>query len=371
MDYLVPRPVFQRIVPTIALTNPALLNAIAACGAFCVSNAYPNDVSPDVAAQYYNEGNALLLQALKQQPRNLELCILTALFLTVYEILNCISFEQRTHIIGIQALLQQFTFQKNENNQTMNFPSSISEACFYIVIHADLFTARMLGVLPLWSPQQWGPILSVNKPSANPTVHYWHMKIIYIISRALHLNSLGFDPVQSSTTSTNTQPIASLRRGLLNELYQWESELPTPIRPLYNLPPGDKPFPNIFFSDPISALANAYYHSAVITIYDVQTGRAPATFRTDSLSDVDCNYHARRICGIVMTSDNLAVGVVTLWCFISCSKFIHTVPERKAMLAHLDKVRKTGWSNEDFLAAVLASWGGPYWDQKMEEDPVR
>ena len=124
MDYMVPTPLFQRIVPAIALTEPALLNAIVACGAFTVSHAYPNEVGPEVAIKYYNEGNALLLEKLKEPSIDLELCTLTAILLTVYEIFNSISFDQRLHLMAIQSLLQQFTFRKSEGSDRTELKSA-------------------------------------------------------------------------------------------------------------------------------------------------------------------------------------------------------------------------------------------------------
>jgi hypothetical protein len=366
MDYMVPTPVFQRIVPAIALTEPALLNAIVACGAFTVSHAYPNEVGPDVAIKYYNEGNALLLQKLEQPSIDLELCTLTAMFLTVYEILDNISFDQRSHLMAIQSLLQQFTFRKSEDSGKTEFTSAISEACFIIVLHMDIFIARMLGLVPLYSPQQWGAMFGMTNNSKNETsVHYWYLKIIYLISKALHINSLGIDPTQSLVNSHN---VVSGRRAILHEIYEWALNLPSTLKPFFSLPVGqsvDRPFPDIYFSNPVCALAHTFYHTAIITLCDFQTGREATPFRTDDISDVDSVYHARSLCGIIMNNENMAVGLVTLWSFLACSKYIQTLPERKAMLAHLEKVRMTGWSNEMFLQSILASWGGPDWELQM------
>lgn len=366
LDYMVPTPIFQRIVPAIALTQPALLHAIAACGAYTVAHSFPDFVSVDVAVGYYNKANELLLESLQEQPRNLELCTLTALSLTIFEILSNISYELRSHIMGVQALLQQFTFRKNETLETIEFGSSVSEACFYLILHMDLLTAHLLGVLPHWSPVQWGPILGLPKSPAQPSVHYWYMKVLYLVSRAQHLNHLGYDPTQTGASGQASQQV-TVRRTILNDLYQWGADLPVPIKPLYDLPSNDKPFPDIFFSDPVCALAHAYYHSAILTLCNTQSGPAPNIFHGETLLDVDCNYHARRICGIVTTSMNTSVGVVTLWCFLLCAKHIYGLAERKAMISHLESIKKIGWSNKDFLSQMLASWGGPNWEQYMDE----
>lgn len=367
MDYMVPKPVFLRIVPAIALTEPMLLNAIVACGALTVSNAYPEEIGPEVAIKYYKEGNAMLLNSLKQKSIDLELCTLTAVFLTVYEILNNISFEQRSHLMAIQSLLQQFTFRKTHNSEKVEFTSAISEACFITVLHMDILMARLLGLVPLYRPQQWGTILGMMSTSKDETsVQYWYLKIIYLISKALHFNSLGIDPTQSHFNSYN---VISGRQAILNEIYEWELNLPPTLKPLFSLPVGqslDKPFPDIYFSDPVCALAHACYHSAIITLCDLQTGRETTPFRSDNMRDVDSFYHARSMCGIIMSNDNMAVGVMTLWCFLTCSKYFQTLSERKAILAHFEKVRMTGWSNETFLQSILASWGGPDWESQMQ-----
>lgn len=366
MDYMVPTPLFQRIVPAIALTEPALLNAIVACGAFTVSHAYPNEVGPEVAIKYYNEGNALLLEKLKEPSIDLELCTLTAILLTVYEIFNSISFDQRLHLMAIQSLLQQFTFRKSEGSDRTEFTSAISEACFIMVLHMDIFIARMLGLVPLYSPQQWGPMFGMTSNAKNETsVHYWYLKIVYLISKALHINLLGIDPTQSVVNSHN---VISGRRVILNEIYEWARNLPPTLHPLFSLPVGqslDKPFPDIYFPNAVCALAHTFYHIAIITLCDLQTGREATPFRTDSISDVDSVYHARSLCGIVINNENMTMGLITLWSFLACSKYIQTLPERKAILAHLEKVRMTGWSNEMFLQSILASWGGPNWESQM------
>lgn len=368
MDFMVPTPVFQRIVPTIALTHPALLNAIAACGAYSVVHAFPDMIGIDVALGYYKEANNLLISALNEKPRNLELCTLTALFLTIFEVLCNISYEQRTHIVGVQALLQQFTFQKDETRDKIEFSSSISEACFIIVLHMDILTSNLLGVVPYWSPQQWGPILGIGKPPLNPPVHYHYMRVLHLVSRSVHLNLLGYDPETGSTPITasgNPHDITTARRRLLNELYEWEHNLTQPLRPLYSLPPSKRVFPDIFFSDPVCALMHTYYHSGFLTLHD-QPSRPTNPFQLEEPRlDVDCNYHARRICGIVMTSENSSIGVVTLWCFLLCSKYLYTLEERRALISHLERVKKIGWSNLEFQTAVTNAWGGPDWEEKM------
>lgn len=364
MDYMVPRPVFQRIVPSIALTHPALLNAICACGAYSVVHSMPDVVGMDVALHYYNEANNLLVAALNENPRNLELCTLTAVFITIFEVLCNISYEQRSHIIGIQSLLQQFSFRKNETLGKVEFSSSISEACFIMVLHIDVLTSHLLGVMPHWRPQQW--LLGIEKnPSAVPPLHHHYMKILYLISRIVHLNALGYDPETSNPNTNNAHGSTTTRKILLTELYQWEHDLPMPLRPLFSLPPTDRAFAEIFFCDPVCALMHTYYHAAVLTVCSKPPTALNPFQSEDSQLDVDCNYHARRICGIVMTSENMSIGVVTLWCFLLCSKYIYSLSERRAMLLHLERVKKIGWSNEEFLAVVKNSWGGPDWERQM------
>lgn len=377
LDCLVPTPIFQRLVPSIALTHPALMNAILACGAYTASHAFPDFVGPEVAIKHYNEANALLLVALKVEPRNLELCTLTALCLTIFEILGSVTFELRAHILGVQALLQQFTFHKNETLGTIEFTSSISEASFYLIIHLDLLTSFLLGVVPHWNPRQWSPLVGLTQVPAHPSVHYWYMKVLSLISRAHHLNMLGYDPMQlptSSSGSNSTTPNNSARRGLLGELYQWASDIPIPLHPLCDLRPVDssKPFPEIFFSDAGISLAHTYYHSAILTLHDAQSGLAPSLFRNNKpvLDDVDCNYHARRICGIIITCRDMPITITTLWCFLVCSKHIYDVAERKAMIKHMEGVNNIGWSKANVLSEVVASWGGPNWNSNSNDPPV-
>lgn len=361
MDYMVPVPIFQDIVPAIGLTEPVLMKAIAACGALMVSNAYPEEFSKDTAMEYYRESNKLLVDALEQKPRNLELCSISALLLTVFELLNNITYDLRAHLMSLHALLGQFTLKWNEKSQKVDFPSVIAEACFITMIQADVFTARLLGLLPLWSPQLWGTVLGVgnsNKPADSAFQSY--LKIVYLVSKALHINSLGVDP---------TQPVNNVmggRQSLLQELKEWESSLPPSFKPLFNNNGVEgKPFPDIFFASPVCSLAYTCYHSAIITLCDFQTGREVTPFRAEVPSNVDIPHHARSMCGIILSSDNMAVGVVTLWCFMTCSKFIYGLEERRALIAHLEKVRLTGWSNDTLVHTIIMSWGGPDWEQNM------
>ena len=78
------------------------------------------------------------------------------------------------------------------------------------------------------------------------------------------------------------------------------------------------------------------YHIAIITLCDLQTGRERTPFRTDSISDVDSVYHApRSLCGIVINNENMTMGLITLWSFLACSKYIQTfLLNGKPCMAH-------------------------------------
>lgn len=366
LDCLVPVPVFQRIIPTIALTQPALLNAIAACGAYSYSKAYPHEIGPEAALRYYSEANRLLVECLGHRPRNLETCTLVSLFLIIYRALQGITFDLRSHIVGIQSLLQEYSLKKNLKTAPLDSSSTISQACLWITLHLDLCISFALGDIPLFNPQQWDPTLdSLKQSGATYVTHYWYHTITHYICRILYLNAMGYDPSKPST------PTSLALRCLMDEIKQWHSDLPTIMRPLYDLASVNKPFPNIFFTNPVCTIAHVFYHWAMIRLLSDYTTSSPSTTYLNHSShhgissgtSNDCNYHALRICGMVTTSDNFAVGTVTVWCLLDASRYIYHGSERRAIIAHLEKMVKSGWINEVIITSVLDIWGEIKWEQ--------
>lgn len=267
LDYMSPTPVFKSIVPTIALSNPMLLKAMAACGAYSMGRTFPNMEVLPLAESYYKEANSLLCSHLQSKNRDLEICVVTALLITIYELSQGVTHDMKSHIIGIKTLIEQLPYTIDENTNELRFDSVICQASFWVLLHCDINTAFLLRSIPLWNPNDWGPAVGIsrneysnNNPSeknnSSPdydrdtatnsipsttkshddsfqTPHYWYRRVLYLLYRIVTLRSLGYDPTLTSQT-LSTRTYSQSRQNLVDELTQFTNKLPSHMRPMFN-----------------------------------------------------------------------------------------------------------------------------------------
>lgn len=254
LDYMVPTPTFQKIVPTIALSNPMLFKAIAACGAYNYGRLAGCMQSLSNAEAYYKEANVMLYSALKAQDKNLEVCLLTALLITVYEMSFEVTRDLTSHIFGVKTLLEEFPIHFDTVKREVQFSSPLAQATFWVLLHCDISAAFLLQSVPLWNPNEWGPSVGVGDTSyydghfpasTNPveerrrsihkqTPHFWYRRALYILYRICTLRGLGYDPTLANQNLTSrTYSVA--RQCLFDELHDMLDNMPSHMQPLFDI----------------------------------------------------------------------------------------------------------------------------------------
>lgn len=292
LDAMCPIPIFKSVVPTISLSHPMLLKAIASLGSYGLSRAYPNMETLRESERYYKQANNLLYKHLRfgddeqnksgQIFRNYEVCILTALLLTLYELSREVTHDIRGHISGVKSLLEEFPYSIDPATKVIKFESRIAESVYWVILHIDLNTSLILRSVPLFNPSDWGPSVGLkttltkdtdkkqnlkNKnvlESSNRSTplngnayessplnpnqifgdsdgdltkkppHYWYSRALYILYRICALRGLGYDPTLTNSYSISTRIYTQSKQTLINDLHQLMEELPTCMGPLFD-----------------------------------------------------------------------------------------------------------------------------------------
>lgn len=262
LDYMVSTPIFQHAIPAIAMSNPMLFNAITACGAYNLGRKIGNMDPIQAAAEYYKKANSMLYVSLQSKEKDLELCLATALLITVYEMGFEVANDLTSHISGVKRLLEEFPVYYDTIDREMKFSSPIAQGAFWVLLHCDILTAFLLRSVPLWNPNDWGPLVgigdtsyydlkypdptkSINKtrPSLDKTKrkhleskqsHFWYRKTLYILYRTCLLRGLGYDPT-SATQFESMDCYLSARQTLYDELQEMLDQMPMHMGPLFDI----------------------------------------------------------------------------------------------------------------------------------------
>lgn len=118
-----------------------LFKAIAACGAYNYGRLAGCMQSLSNAEAYYKEANVMLYSALKAQDKNLEVCLLTALLITVYEMSFEVTRDLTSHIFGVKTLLEEFPIHFDTVKREVQFSSPLAQATFWVLLHCDISAA--------------------------------------------------------------------------------------------------------------------------------------------------------------------------------------------------------------------------------------
>lgn len=81
-----------------------------------------------------------------------------------------------------------------------------------------------------------------------------------------------------------------------------------------------------------------------------------------SAVSIQCNYHAVRLCGIVLTnSATESLNLCFAWCLVLVAKYIYRQDQRDALLKKLQHLIDTGWASSTvgFVEHLLNIWEQP------------
>lgn len=260
LDYMVSTPIFQTAIPDLAMSAPMLLNAVAACGAYKLGRKLGKMELIEAAAEYYKVANSMLYVELTSKDKDLEVCLATALLITVYEMGFAITHDLPSHILGVKSLLQEFPAYYDTVTRELKFSSPIAQGAFWVLLHCDILAAFLLRSVPIWNPNEWGPLVGIGDTSyydskypnktglASPrngghygreSKHFWYRRAIHILYRISSLRGLGYDPVKPTQTRSHHTYVTA-RQVLFDELHDMVDQLPGYMQPLFEINKNDK-----------------------------------------------------------------------------------------------------------------------------------
>jgi hypothetical protein len=419
LDSIVAVPVFQRIIPSMALMNPLLLNAIAACGAkfqldkLCKDkNSAKHSPCEADAKRYLAEANRLIVVELTKfvftsstpnkdkrgvvtTGTDFEVVIAAALLVTIFEFTDEVSSSSQVPLISLQSLFQKYQVQIKEAVATSSSPfasptplSAIIDACFVWTLQLDIHLSRLLNRPPVIDPALFDVErlrLFVSSTSTAEALGAAQRKVSFfaelsrIMTLASQVQSALKIPLLNAEINMpahqQQQQDFSLEQkieltNLSREVQEWYTELPALMRPLYDIDQR-APFPEIYFPVALCAVGHILYHSTMIELIEsnallpslsIAEHNNKRNGSQKNAAAIQCNYHAVRLCGIVFT--NGATGSLNLcsaWCLVLVAKYIYRQDQRDALFTQLQHLIDIGWvsSTAGFVEHIMNIWEQP------------
>jgi len=170
-----------------------LLNAFLACGArhLTLVNAQYGE---DKALHYYDTATRLLLNALQNDDRNMEMCATTAVILNVYEIMSERAQQRMNHIAGARALIKECGWSARS--------TGIGGACFWLNVSMELLSCLHFNWTVAWNPDEWGVDMDFSRDSGiTGQEEQWAYRMVYILAKIANFRATikAFDSYDEQT----------------------------------------------------------------------------------------------------------------------------------------------------------------------------
>lgn len=420
LDSIVPVPVFQRIIPSMALTNPLLLDVIAACGAkFQLGKICKNKNSANYRAceadakRYLERANRRIFELTEHMfssntpnkdrrgvtttGTELEVVIVAALLVTIFEFTDEISSSSQVPLMSLQSLFRKYQLQTKEALSTSSSPfktpippSDIIDACFVWNLQLDICLSRLLNRPPVVDPTLFDidrRRLFVSPPSTVETLGAAQRNVSFsaelsrIMKLASQVQAILKLPQLAASSKTDLPAYQQQQQGFsleqksaltntIREVQQWYTELQDVMRPSRELNKQGQ-FPEIYFPVPLCAIGHILYHLTMIELIESNVLPPPPSIAVHnkncndsnkSAVAIQCNYHAVRLCGIVLTnSATESLNLCFAWCLVLVAKYIYRQDQRDALLKKLQHLIDTGWASSTvgFVEHLLNIWEQP------------
>ena len=182
--------------------------------------------------------------------------------------------------------------------------------------------------------------------------------LAFVVDAARHC----FEPVQNA--ATNTDPLACVPEpvdwsSLMAKLHSWYVNRPPAFVPILD---EDSPnmFPIILFMDDVAASANLLYHASLFILLRrrVRDGQRQDLTRTASIDRAHMVplWHARRVCGIALTSDQHFWDPCTIAAFFNVAQHMTHPTQQQALLVGLERIQSRGWKIDGLVKRLREEW---------------
>lgn len=134
---------------------------------------------------------------------------------------------------------------------------------------------------------------------------------------------------------------------LLGDLRQWYIGRSAGLRALIERDGAGTTFPTVFFADDAGTCANMMYHIAMYVLLTHRPKsfpfRAEAGRAEEDRTHMSSLWHAQRVCGIGLTSDQQCWDPCMIAAFWLAARRMTHPDQQKDLVACLERLRASGW----------------------------
>ncbi|KAH7311306.1 hypothetical protein B0I35DRAFT_437872 [Stachybotrys elegans] len=185
------------------------------------------------------------------------------------------------------------------------------------------------------------------------------LRCIYILIDVTRL-CFGATDTSASSFPLSNGPGFDKWQALLNDLLIWYSGRPPDFHPFLQADGQGGAFPTIVFTTDAAACASMMYHSAMLILlsYRQNSARIASQYGQPECEPAELLplWHARRVCGIALSSDQLCWDPCMIAAFTSAARRMTHPDQYGAILRCLKRVEASGWPLGDLMAKLRQEW---------------
>lgn len=363
VDYIAPMldlfcgsEMFSKVVPVIALTQPTLQYSVLCCGAVILAHKSKTVESERRAEKYFLQATKSLLGDMTSSPKDLELCVLSTICLSVYELIQEVSEARGRRISGVNQMIEEFHWVIMPTGRPeMN--SLVEKCCFWANMMIDFIFSRRVDSGPFLNPHNWGSVHDVHTlPSATPPDAWWMHSILHLSACANYISQQCHVPTYDEFV--HNQRWIEWKKIVL-DIKRWKDRLPSRLGAIVDLSlpssTSQSHFDTILFASPSAMYANICYHGALLLMNKCKPYTAYPIH--DPEVSIDVILHSRRILGINRQTKNVIHAIMSLWAVRLACYHVTSYQEQMEIVDHLDYLEKMGaWKTSDTREFFEGYW---------------
>lgn len=346
---------FSKVVPVIALTQPTLRYSVLCCGAVILAHKRKTVESERRAEKYFLQATKSLLGDMTSSPKDLELCVLSTICLSVYELIQEVSEARGRRISGVNQMIEEFHWVVMPTGRPeMN--SLVEKCCFWANMMIDFIFSRRVDSGPFLNPHNWGAVHDVHTlPSSTPPDAWWMHSILHLSACANYISQQCHVPTYDEFV--HNQRWIEWKKIVL-DIKRWKERLPSRLGAIVDLelPSNQSHFDTILFASSSAMYANICYHGSLLLMNKCKPYTAYPIH--DPEVAIDVTYHSRRILGINRQTKNVIHAIMSLWAVRLACFHVTSYVEQVEIVRHLDYLQKAGaWKTSDTREFFEGFWG--------------
>ncbi|KAG9848687.1 hypothetical protein KCU86_g3293, partial [Aureobasidium melanogenum] len=326
---------FANEVPLRAQENPVLAYAVMAASARHLSQS--TDFPESIADRYHQQCLEILIPFLDDATAVLsEILLSTIVILRYLEEIDVSAAFNPSHRIGTRALI---------NLQTHNsLTTDLRSAAFWLGVRQEVYYA-----------------IANQKPTSLRFAHDENDAALEPTHDGAWANRMVMHCVGVVNYCFGSHEDATDYESLLEYCKTWISSLPSSYRPIIYRDPGQgNAFSEIAYLSSASVVGLQHYHlaSMLLCAHDPRVPRVGiARMSASQAVDDELRSHARMVCGLAVSNENIAPSFVNASMAISLAGgLFRQDDEREACLAILQKCQGLGWPTEDIEKQLRLAW---------------